>query len=153
MALLKLHTRINPERLVLQERTEIAAVDAYLDGSAIYSKGGVQLHVQGNTRGHSKHDGGETMNKLTALSKLANAFHYLKDQDRHEGMNVLAHKFGYLRRSLRIEDLMPVKCVEGYNGRCPRSCKGDRMAEVVIIGEQIAGRAASVRKQLKDLTS
>ena len=59
------------------------------------------------------------MNKLAALSKLANAFHYLKDQDRHEGMNILAHKFGYLRRSLRIEDLMPVKCVEGYNGRMP----------------------------------
>ena len=54
MALLKLHARLNPERLMLQERTEIAAVDAYLDGSVIYSKGGVQLFVQGNTRGHSK---------------------------------------------------------------------------------------------------
>ena len=46
MALLKLHARLNPERLVLQERTEIAAVDAYLDGSVIYSKGGVQLFVK-----------------------------------------------------------------------------------------------------------
>ena len=59
------------------------------------------------------------MNKLTALSKLASAYHYLKGQHRHEGMNILAHKFGYLRRSLRIEELMTVKCVEGYNGRMP----------------------------------
>ena len=60
------------------------------------------------------------MNKLSALSKLANAFHYLHTQNVHEGLEILANKFGYIRRSLRIEDLKPAKAdAEGLNGKMP----------------------------------
>ena len=61
------------------------------------------------------------MNKLNALSKLAGAYHYLDLSDKaidEEAFTILASKFGYTRRSLRIEDLKPTpKNQEGYNGR------------------------------------
>jgi hypothetical protein len=61
------------------------------------------------------------MNKLNALSKLANAYHYvLAGNGDGETAAVLEDKFGYIRRSLRIEDLAPqAKCTEGFNGRMP----------------------------------
>jgi hypothetical protein len=45
MAILKLHDRLNPTRIVLQDRDEISAVDVYQDGSVVWSKGGSQLYV------------------------------------------------------------------------------------------------------------
>ena len=63
------------------------------------------------------------MNKLNALSKLAGAYHDLDLSDKavdEEAFTILASKFGYTRRSLRIEDLKPApKNEEGYNGRMP----------------------------------
>jgi hypothetical protein len=62
--------------------------------------------------------------KLTALSTLAHAFHYVVEtypagSGGRGAMHILADKFGYIRRSLRIEDLKPVKCNEGWNGKGP----------------------------------
>lgn len=61
------------------------------------------------------------MNKLTALSKLANAYYYLSSTDAsNEGaLNMLCEKFHYVRRSLNLVDLAPKVCNEGYNGRMP----------------------------------
>jgi hypothetical protein len=63
------------------------------------------------------------MNKLTALSKLANAFHYLSNQSaslHFDALETIATNFHYIRRSLRISDLEPLpKQEEGYNGRMP----------------------------------
>ena len=51
------------------------------------------------------------MNKLSALSKLSNAYHYLLSTPIDVGdaiaVTELADKFGYIRRSLRIGDLKP----------------------------------------------
>jgi hypothetical protein len=62
------------------------------------------------------------MNKLTALSKLSSAYHYLfptgAEQD---ALNVLSDKFHYVRRSLHIEDLAPQpKSTEGLNPSGPK---------------------------------
>jgi hypothetical protein len=59
------------------------------------------------------------MTKLTALSKLANAYHYLFPTEApQESLNVLSDKFHHIRRSLILDDLRPVpKCTEGFNGR------------------------------------
>lgn len=61
------------------------------------------------------------MNKLNALSKLANAFHYIQDSiTTTETLDILDYKFNHIRRSLRIEDLKPApKDEEGFNGRMP----------------------------------
>lgn len=68
------------------------------------------------------------MNKLSALSKLASAYHHLKalpeDQwltSDFDAMVMLVTKFGYIRRSLRVEDLKPQpRCTEGYSPRGPQ---------------------------------
>ncbi len=61
------------------------------------------------------------MNKLTALSKLANAYHYLFPTFApQEALNVLSDKFHYVRRSMILDDLRPQpKQEEGLNGRMP----------------------------------
>jgi len=65
------------------------------------------------------------MNKLTALSKLSNAYWELRksvpiSEDVCEAMMVLEDMFGRIRRSLRIEDLKPQpKCAEGFNPKGP----------------------------------
>jgi hypothetical protein len=46
MAFLKLHSRLNPERVTLQESTEISSVSEYMGGSLIQSKGGSQVIVK-----------------------------------------------------------------------------------------------------------
>ena len=67
----------------------------------------------------------EEMNdKLTALSTLAHAFHYVVDtypagSGGRGAMHILDDKFGYIRRSLQIQELKPVKCTEGINGKGP----------------------------------
>lgn len=84
------------------------------------------------------------MNKLTGLSKLANAYNdqkaqlnliplatdeegLAKVQAKVDTMQTLAYVFGYIRRSLRIEDLAPAAKPtpeevkpEGLNGPMPR---------------------------------
>jgi hypothetical protein len=62
------------------------------------------------------------MNKLTALSKLSSAYHYLfptgAEQD---ALNLLSDKFHYLRRSLTLLDLAPQsKSTEGLNPVGPK---------------------------------
>ena len=67
------------------------------------------------------------MNKLSALSKLANAYHHFVTGETQEigsgdiqAATILAEKFGYVRRSLTIEDLKPQpKCIEGFNPKGP----------------------------------
>ncbi len=65
------------------------------------------------------------MNKLTALSKLAGAYHYLYTRDSADSeipaRVELDVRFGQIRRSLSIEDLkpQPKHIAEGYNGRMP----------------------------------
>lgn len=60
------------------------------------------------------------LTKLTALSKLANAFNYLYPTGAPQNaLDVLSDKFHYIRRSLRIEDLKPAKNDEGFNGKMP----------------------------------
>jgi hypothetical protein len=69
------------------------------------------------------------MNKLTALSKLANAYHTLQSsapRSTHgsgpgdsEALAVLRNAFGYVRRSLTISDLRPRTNAEGFNGKMP----------------------------------
>ena len=57
------------------------------------------------------------MNKLDALRTLSHAYWHANDTEAQE---TLAHAFGYVRRSLRLEDLKPASpCREGYNGRGP----------------------------------
>lgn len=69
------------------------------------------------------------MNKLTALSKLANAWLYLvKFGSENDGLTalpdalvILNDKFGYIRRSMAIEDLAPQpKDAEGLNPAGPK---------------------------------
>ena len=62
-----------------------------------------------------------SLSKLTALSKLANAYHYIEKERGFEYATLLEleHVFNWVRRSLRIEDLKPVKDTEGLNGRMP----------------------------------
>lgn len=64
------------------------------------------------------------MDKLTALSKLASAYHYLVNYAPVSSIGdsnalwEIQSAFGYVRRSLYIEDLKPQpKCTEGLNGR------------------------------------
>jgi hypothetical protein len=45
MAMLHLHSRLNPQRMVLQNSEEIASVEFYFDGSLITSKGGSTMQV------------------------------------------------------------------------------------------------------------
>ena len=61
------------------------------------------------------------MNKLTALSKLAGAYHYLLQSNPYDSsIDELASKFHYVRRSLSIEDLKPApKDTEGFNPKMP----------------------------------
>ena len=62
------------------------------------------------------------MNKLTALSKLANAYHYLAENPGTSvhTIVVIYDAFHRIRRSLRIGDLIPQpKCSEGYNPKGP----------------------------------
>ena len=70
------------------------------------------------------------MNKLTALSKLASAYHTLVDSapvsttgasaGDSEALTELLQKFNWIRRSLRIDDQKPQpKSVEGINGKGP----------------------------------
>jgi hypothetical protein len=49
------------------------------------------------------------MNKLSALSKLASAYHTLGVDSLYnvQAKIILSENFGYIRRSLRIEDLKP----------------------------------------------
>jgi hypothetical protein len=62
------------------------------------------------------------MNKLTALSKLASAFHHLYVSDAPQNaLDVLSDKFHYLRRSLTIMELAPQsKSTEGMNPSGPK---------------------------------
>jgi hypothetical protein len=63
------------------------------------------------------------MNKLTALSKLASAYHYVTAQPvvDQEAAATLMDTFGYIRRSLRISDMQPQpKCTEGLNPAGPK---------------------------------
>jgi hypothetical protein len=64
---------------------------------------------------------GDEMNKLTALSKLANAYHHLVSNNLGDvdAQIIINENFHRIRRSLRIEDLKPVKCTEGINGKGP----------------------------------
>jgi hypothetical protein len=59
--------------------------------------------------------------KLEALAILSKAYHYLLGKEGpNEATHTIADKFGYIRRSLRIEDLTPkIETNEGYNGRMP----------------------------------
>jgi hypothetical protein len=59
--------------------------------------------------------------KLEALKTLGQAYHYLLGKEGpNEATHTIADKFGYLRRSLRIEDLAPkTDNNEGYNGKMP----------------------------------
>lgn len=61
------------------------------------------------------------MTKLSALSKLANAYYYLFPSEApQEALNVLSDKFHYVRRSLILDDLKPAPNFnEGFNGRMP----------------------------------
>lgn len=61
------------------------------------------------------------MNKLTALSKLASAYHYLFPTEApQEALNMLSDKFHYVRRSTTLLDLAPQpKSAEGINGKGP----------------------------------
>jgi hypothetical protein len=85
-------------------------------------------HRSEHTRGSiSVLQGDQEMNKLSALSKLANAYHHFVTGETQEigsgdiqAATILAEKFGYVRRSLTIEDLKPQpKCIEGFNGKMP----------------------------------
>lgn len=63
------------------------------------------------------------MNKLTALSKLAGAYHHIKSdgtcEDEYPRV-ILKICFEYVLHSLTLEDLRPVpKCTEGFNGKMP----------------------------------
>ena len=63
------------------------------------------------------------MNKLTALSKLASAYHALgfDSLSNMQAKVILSDSFGYIRRSLRIEDLAPQpKSTEGLNPAGPK---------------------------------
>jgi hypothetical protein len=57
------------------------------------------------------------LTKLDAMRILASAYHHLSDTEARE---MLAYAFGYVRRSLRLEDLRPLPaCKEGWNGKGP----------------------------------
>jgi hypothetical protein len=58
------------------------------------------------------------LTKLDALRILASAYYYVNDI---EAASVLGHAFGYVRRSLSLDDLRPKfeGIVEGFNGRMP----------------------------------
>ena len=57
--------------------------------------------------------------KLKALHTLAKAYHYLLQQSGpNEATHIIENCFGYIRRSLRLEDLAPSQ--EGFNGRGPK---------------------------------
>jgi hypothetical protein len=62
------------------------------------------------------------MNKLTALSKLASAYHSVPEESGYPtAKDLLDDRFGYIRSSLRIEDLKPLpKCAEGLNPVGPK---------------------------------
>jgi len=63
------------------------------------------------------------MNRLTALSKLANAYHDQLAQHgcMSEAVAILEEKFGYIRRSLTLQDLKPQpKNAEGLNPVGPK---------------------------------
>ena len=64
------------------------------------------------------------MNKLTALSKLAGAYHSLlfDSLPNAQAKIILDDTFGYVRRSLRIEDLKPEpkQPAEGLNPAGPK---------------------------------
>ena len=71
------------------------------------------------------------MNKLTALSKLASAYHDQYAQiSQHisstiaakDALEILEFRFQYIRRSLRIEDLkpQPKQTAEGLNPAGPK---------------------------------
>ena len=58
--------------------------------------------------------------KLEALKTLSQAYYYLLGKEGpNEATHTLADRFGYLRRSLRIEDLAPTNSAEGWNPRGP----------------------------------
>jgi hypothetical protein len=78
------------------------------------------------------------LTKLDALRILASAYHYLRADLRYSDLDacILRDKFGYVRRSMTLEDLKPTHNVyfdadlveravvnavvdEGYNGRGP----------------------------------
>jgi hypothetical protein len=64
------------------------------------------------------------MDKLDALRVLSNAYHFMAKHRTfgdQQAMGLLNEKFGYVRRSLRIEELESdaIEDNEGYNGRMP----------------------------------
>jgi len=61
------------------------------------------------------------MNKLTALSKLAGAYHHLNSVDPlDQALDTLYYNFNYIRRSLNLDDLKPLpKDTEGFNPKGP----------------------------------
>jgi hypothetical protein len=61
------------------------------------------------------------MNKLTALSKMANAWYYLFPTDAgQDALDLLSAKFHHVRRSMTLMDLAPKKETEGLNPVGPR---------------------------------
>jgi len=150
MAMLHLHSRLNPQRMVIQNSEEIASVEFYFDGSLITSNRWKHHASRGETRRHRQTYGGTmsykttqdmisehmalvgdtpTLTKLDALRILASAYCYLDatillDSAGVEAFITLEHAFGYIRRSLRIHDLKPVNPIgfirEGYNPSGPR---------------------------------
>jgi hypothetical protein len=61
------------------------------------------------------------MNKLTALSKLANAYWHQGGPAGSSATSMLEEKFGYIRRSMTLEDLKPQpKSTEGLNPAGPK---------------------------------
>jgi hypothetical protein len=62
------------------------------------------------------------MNKLTALSKLSSAYHYLFPTGAgQDALNMLSDKFHYVRRSMTLLDLAPQpKDAEGLNPAGPK---------------------------------
>ena len=63
------------------------------------------------------------MNKLSALSKLSSAYHYLFPTGApQEALNILSDKFHYTRRSLTLLDLAPKtpEPAEGLNPTGPK---------------------------------
>lgn len=65
------------------------------------------------------------LTKLDALRTLANAYWYAFYTDKYalgaySAADIIGASFGYVRRSMTLEDLKPAPVVnEGYNGRMP----------------------------------
>ena len=66
------------------------------------------------------------LTKLDALRILGNAYWYLASAEDYkeyrsneEPASILEEKFGYIRRSLSLRDVIPQRDTEGWNGKGP----------------------------------